>query len=121
MPEPLTLAACHARIRELADAHRDDQTTIRQLQLDLQCARLERDQAAAFGPKHSSDLPDGAMVTGRVEVVMYLDGDGDEQCNVLTDDGAGQTIVPWKALGLLAQAQVMVGAPTCRLTLEDGS
>lgn len=48
-----------ARLAELADAHRDDQITIRQLQLDVACARVERDQAAMFGPKITSETSDG--------------------------------------------------------------
>lgn len=64
-------------------------------------------------------VPPGGVEVARVEVVMYVREDGTEALAVSGQEYGHVELVPWKQLGMLAQAMTMTGAGTCRAVTEE--
>lgn len=60
-------------------------------------------------------IPTGAVEVARVEVVMFVDDDGDEQFAVRGSEFGTEGMAVYKQLGMLAQAMTLTGSGACRL------
>jgi hypothetical protein len=54
-------------------------------------------------------IPDGAIVMGRVDIVMYMDADGqDVVVSTRTDDGHGNRLTMVNSLGMIEMAKKVI-------------